>query len=122
MRLFICTLCFWAAASFMNAQTISHIEETRSWYFIYDQNGRKIKTISTSQGALMAYSSSFYILRQGTAFYIVNDVNGKRLCCLSVSYVGDILTASGDTFTSKKGGWIYTWDKNGKKINTRWAG
>ena len=33
--------------------------------------------------------------------------------------VGDILTATGDTFTSRKGSWIYTWSKSGKKLSTR---
>jgi len=35
--------------------------------------------------------------------------------------VGDVLHAIGDNFTSKKGGWVYTWDKNGKKIRTQAA-
>jgi len=35
--------------------------------------------------------------------------------------VGEVLTATGDTFTSRKGSWIYTWDKKGKKISTRAA-
>mgnify|MGYP007056157663 CR=1 FL=1 len=104
-----------------DAQSISHIEQTGSWYYIYDQDGRKVKTISTSQGAIVAHGTSFYILRQGNSFYVCYDLNGKRLCCLSVSYVGDILSASGDTFTSRNRSWIYTWDKYGKKINTRTA-
>ena len=35
--------------------------------------------------------------------------------------VGEILAVSGDTFTSRQGAWIYTWDKEGKKISTRAA-
>jgi hypothetical protein len=35
--------------------------------------------------------------------------------------VGEILAASGDTFTSRHGVWIYTWSKEGKKISTRAA-
>ena len=27
----------------LNAQSISHIETTKNWYYIYDQNGKKIK-------------------------------------------------------------------------------
>jgi hypothetical protein len=30
----------------LNAQSISHIETTKNWYYIYDQNGKKIKTLS----------------------------------------------------------------------------
>lgn len=105
----------------LQAQSISHIETTKNWYYIYDQDGKKIRTISTSQGELNGYSSTFYIIKQGSAFYITYDVNGKRLHTWGVSSVGEILAVSGDTFTSKQGAWIYTWSKEGKKINTRAA-
>ena len=105
----------------LQAQSISHIETTKSWYYIYDQNGKKIKTLSTSQGELKGYSSTFYIIKQGTAFYVTYDVNGKRLHTFGASGVGEILAVSGDTFTSRQGAWIYTWSKDGKKINTRAA-
>ena len=105
----------------LKAQSISHIETTKNWYYIYDQDGKKIKTLSTSQGELKGYSSTFYIIKQGTAFYITYDVKGKRLHTWGVSSVGEILGVAGDTFTSRQGAWIYTWDKNGKKISTRAA-
>ncbi len=121
MRQFLFLICVFVSLQNADAQTISHIEQNNSWYYIYDQDGKKIKTLSTSQGTIVAHGSSFYILRQGNSFYVCYDVNGKRLCCLSVSYVGDIISASGDTFTSRNRSWIYTWDKFGKKINTRTA-
>ncbi len=105
----------------LQAQSISHIETTKNWYYIYDQDGKKIKTLSTSQGELKGYSSTFYIIKQGSAFYVTYDVNGKRLHTFGVSGVGEILAVSGDTFTSRQGSWIYTWSKDGKKINTRAA-
>ena len=105
----------------LQAQSISHIETTKAWYYIYDQDGKKIKTLSTSQGELKGYSSTFYIIKQGSAFYITYDVNGKRLHTFGVGSVGEILSVSGDTFTSRNGAWIYTWRKEGKKINTRAA-
>ena len=95
----------------LQAQSISHIETTKNWYYIYDQNGRKIKTLSTSQGELKGYSSTFYIMKQGSAFYITYDVNGKRLHTFGAASVGEILAVSGDTFTSRQGAWIYTWSK-----------
>ena len=105
----------------VRGQSISSIETTKNWYYIYDQDGKKIKTISTSQGELKGYSSTFYIIMQGTAFYITYDVKGKRLHTWGASSVGEILGVAGDTFTSKQGAWIYTWSKDGKKINTRAA-
>ena len=105
----------------LRAQSISHIETTENWYYIYDQDGKKIKTISTSQGELKGYSASFYILKQGTAFYITYDVSGKRLHTFGAGSVGEVLAVSGDTFTSRLGVWIFTWSKEGKKISTRAA-
>ena len=121
MKLLITLSLMWFSIANLQAQSISHIETTKSWYYIYDQDGKKIKTLSTSQGELKGYSSSFYIIKQGSAFYITYDVNGKRLHTFGVGSVGEILSVSGDTFTSRNGAWIYTWRKEGKKINTRAA-
>ena len=121
MKLLITLSLMWFSIANLQAQSISHIETTMSWYYIYDQDGKKIKTLSTSQGELKGYSSSFYIIKQGSAFYITYDVNGKRLHTFGVGSVGEILSVSGDTFTSRNGAWIYTWRKEGKKISTRAA-
>lgn len=121
MKLLITLSLMWFSIANLQAQSISHIETTKNWYYIYDQDGKKIKTLSTSQGELKGYSSSFYIIKQGSAFYITYDVNGKRLHTFGVGSVGEILSVSGDTFTSRNGAWIYTWRKEGKKISTRAA-
>ena len=49
------------------------------------------------------------------------DQNGKKYKTLSAGNVGDVIGVSGDTFVSRKGSWIYTYDRSGKKINTRSA-
>ena len=121
MKLLITLSLMWFSIANLQAQSISHIETTKNWYYIYDQNGKKIKTLSTSQGELKGYSSTFYIIKQGTAFYITYDVKGKRLHTWGASSVGEILGVAGDTFTSRNGAWIYTWSKDGKKISTRAA-
>ena len=110
-----------SAAGLKAQTTISYIETTTNWYYIYDQDGRKIKTISTSQGELKGYSATFYVIKQGTAFYITYDADSKRLHTFGASTVGEILSVTGDTFTSRSGVWIYTWSKDGKKISTRAA-
>jgi len=110
----LCVVC-------LKAQSIGYIETTKNWYYIYDQDGKKIRTVSTHQGELKGYSSSFYILKEGSAFYITFDVNGKRLHTFSTSSVGEIAGVAGDNFTSRQGVWLYTWSKEGKKINTRYA-
>ena len=85
MKLLITLSLMWFSIANLQAQSISHIETTKSWYYIYDQDGKKIKTLSTSQGELKGYSSSFYIIKQGSAFYITYDVNGKRLHTFGVA-------------------------------------
>ena len=121
MRILLTLVFVLLSVTNLQAQSISHIETTKNWYYIYDQDGKKIKTLSTSQGELKGYSSTFYIIKQGSAFYVTYDVNGERLHTFGVSGVGEILAVSGDTFTSRQGSWIYTWNKDGKKINTRAA-
>ena len=120
MRRMLITLMMLMAFTAMQAQKISHIETTRSWHYVYDEKGKKIYTFSTSQGKVVAYSDSFYIVKHGSWYYTC-DAKGKKLHTFSQSNVGEVLNAAGDTFTSRKGNWIYTWDKNGKKLNTRSA-
>ncbi len=121
MKKLLLSIALLLSVANLQAQSISHIETTKSWYYIYDQSGKKIKTISTSQGELKGYSSTFYIIKQGSGFYITYDASGKRLHTFGASSVGEILGASGDTFTSRNGVWIYTWSKDGMKISTRAA-
>jgi len=49
----------------------------------------------------------------------LTTLKGKVLKALSVNTVGEVLSVSGETFTSRLGNWIYFWDKNGKKIGSR---
>ncbi len=121
MKKLVLSIVLLLSVANLQAQSISHIETTKNWYYIYDQDGKKIKILSTSQGELKGYSSTFYIIKQGSAFYVTYDVNGKRLHTFGVASVGEILAVSGDTFTSRLGVWIYTWSKDGKKICTRAA-
>lgn len=105
----------------IQAQSISYIETTKGWYHIYDQSGKRINTISSSLGELAGYSSNFYIIKLISGFYVTYDAAGKHLHTFSTNSVGEILNATGDTFTSRNGSWIYTWSKDGKKISTRSA-
>ena len=120
MKRILITLIMLLDITAVQAQKISYIETKNSWHYVYDENGKKIHTFSTSQGEVVAYSESFYILKKSGWYYTYN-AKGKKLHTFSVSTVGEVLSAAGDTFTSRKGGWIYTWDKNGKKIATRSA-
>lgn len=49
------------------------------------------------------------------------DGSWKKYQTLSANSVGDVIGVAGNTFTSRNGNLIYTWDKNGKRLNTRSA-
>ena len=104
----------------LQAQSISHIETTKSWYYIYDQDGKKTKTLSASIGELQGFSASFFVVKSGSWYYIY-DATGKKTHTLAEGIVGKVLSVAGDTFTSQSGAWVYTWSKEGKKISTRSA-
>ena len=103
----------------LKAQSISYIETTKSWYYVYDQNGKKIKTFSTNIGELKGYSSSIFVVQNGSWIYVY-DAKGNKIKTMSESSAGKVLSVTGDTFTTQLGSWIYTWSKDGKKISTRY--
>ena len=118
MKRLLFLLTLFVAANTLKAQSISYIETTNAWYYIYNQDGKKSKTLSRSIGELQGFSSSIFVVKSG-AWYYIYDSRGIKIKTLSVSYVGEILSVSGDTFTSRNGAWIYTWNKEGFKIATR---
>ena len=108
------------AVSGLRAQSISYIETTNSWYYVYDQDGKKIKTLSATIGELQGFSASIFVVKNGPWIYIY-DAKGNKIHTMSESTVGTVLSVAGETFTSRLGSWIYTWSKEGKKISTRAA-
>ena len=120
MKIFLTLAFVLLSITTLQAQSISHIESTKNWYYIYDQDGKKIKTLSSTIGELQGFSSTFFVVKSGSWYYIY-DAYGKKTKTLSESTVGKVLSVSGETFTSQVGSWIYTWSKEGKKISTRSA-
>lgn len=110
-----------AAAIASGAHRISSVENNGNWVYMYDDTGRKYKSLSySSVGDVMGFSATFFVSRNGNWIYLF-DSEGKKYKSLSYSSLGDVIGVAGDTFTSRKGGWIYTWDKNGKKIKSRYG-
>lgn len=102
-------------------QQISYIEETRSWYYVYDDKGKKIGGLSrNSIGELKGWGRDFLVAKY-YSFYRIYDAKGKVIKAMNVSDVGEIVGVSGNTITSRKGSWIFTWNKQGKKISSRTA-
>ena len=108
-------------ADIIMAEQISNVEQSGSWVYFYNTQGKKYKTMSSSTvGVIKGFSSNIVVSQNGSWVYIW-DSEGKKIHTMSASTTGDIIGVAGDTFTSKNGSWIYTWDKKGKKINTRSA-
>ena len=100
-------------------QQISHIEETKNWYYVYDEAGKKIGGLSRSSvGDMKGWGSDFFVAKY-YSFYRIYDAKGKVLKAMNVSDVGEIVGVSGNTITSRKGSWIFTWSKDGKKLSAR---
>ena len=100
---------------------ISYIETTKNWYYIYDESGKKIKTLYRNGiGEIKGWGKDFFVTKRGP-YYLICDANGNTLKTLGVQTVGEVVSVSGSTFTSRLGPWIYLWDKEGKKIQTRGA-
>ncbi|MBR4644800.1 MAG: hypothetical protein IKO73_06570 [Bacteroidaceae bacterium] len=115
------TLLFLILALAAKAQQISYIEETRSWYYVYDDKGKKIGGLSRgSIGELKGWGTDFLVAKY-YSFYRIYDAKGKVLKAMNVSDVGEIVGVSGNIITSRKGSWIFTWNKEGKKISSRTA-
>ena len=122
MRRFWTLLVFVFMVVAMQAQKqISYIEETKNWYYVYDEAGKKIGGLSRSSvGDLKGWGSDFFVAKY-YSFYRIYDAKGKVLKSLNVSDVGEIVGVSGKTITSRKGSWIFIWSKEGKKISSRSA-
>ena len=108
-----------ALAAQAQRQQISYIEETKNWYYVYDEQGKKIGGLSRSNvDELKGWGSDFFVAKRHSYYYIC-DAKGKTLKTMSVSNVGEIVGVSNSTITSRKGSWIFTWNKEGKKIASR---
>lgn len=101
------------------AEGISSVESDGSWVYLYNDLGKRYKTLSSSSvGTVVWYGATFFVSQNKNWIYLW-DAEGKKYKTISKSTVGYVTGVSGDTFTSRNGNWIYTWNKDGKKINTR---
>ena len=120
-RLLIFVLLMMAMTTQAQQKEISYIESTKNWYYIYDESGKKIKTLYRSGiGDIKGWGKDFFVTKRG-AYYLICDAEGKTLKTLGVQSVGEVVSVSSSTFTSRLGVWVYTWNKDGKKVQTRGA-
>ena len=120
-KLFTIMLLLVALTTQAQQKEISYIETTKNWYYIYDESGKKIKTLYRNGiGEIKGWGKDFFVTKRGP-YYLICDANGNTLKTLGVQTVGEVVSVSGNTFTSRLGPWLYLWNKEGKKIQTRGA-
>ena len=78
-----------------------------------------VSYLCTAKTSMMSKASVLAGSRH--SFYYICDAKGKTLKTMSVSNVGEIVGVSNSTITSRNGSWIFTWNKDGKKISARSA-
>ncbi|MDR2205343.1 MAG: hypothetical protein LBE36_04215, partial [Flavobacteriaceae bacterium] len=71
-------------------KTISNVEVRGSWYYIYDEKGKKIGSFSTNLGKLEGFGNDFIVLGKGSWYYLY-DEKGKKYGSVSKS-VGKIVS------------------------------
>ena len=68
-----------AMAAKAQRQQISYIEETKNWYYVYDEQGKRIGGLSRSSvGELKGWGSDFFVAKRYSYYYIC-DAKGKTL-------------------------------------------
>ncbi len=98
---------------------ISDIQDRGDWYYLFDGNGKRYKTISkAASGDLVGFSESYFVCKKGDWYYFFDD-KGTRFLTKSVTEIGEIKTVLNTSFTSLKNSWIYSWDKKGNRTGTR---
>ena len=108
-------LLLFSINAFAQQRQISYIDNAGSWYHVYDTNGKKITTLSSSAaGELIGWSAEIIVTKSG-GWYKILDPQGKTLKTMSDMTVGTVISVSGSTFTSRSGSWIHVWDVTGKR-------
>jgi hypothetical protein len=101
----------------VHENTIGNIEKHGSWYEIYNEQSKKIKTVPTNIGELIGFGASFFIVKRSNWYYLYNE-SGTKYKTLPTS-IGEAVSVASSTFTVRKGAWLHIYDSTGKKIKTR---
>lgn len=107
-----------SVAAYAQSHQLSSIEQSGSWYYLYDAAGKKYKSLSTSSGELLGWSSQYFVLKSYSWYYIYN-AEGKKVRSMSVSS-GEFVSVTGNQMILRSGSWLNTYDlSTGRKVNSR---
>ena len=99
-------------------RTISTIQDDGNKYCIYDQKGKKVNCVKRSIGFLEGFGSDWFVVSNTKKISLYN-IKGKKYKTMSISSVGEVSSVGSYSFVTRKNGKLITYDKYGKKINSR---
>lgn len=104
------------------AQTINYIEQTGSWLYVYDSAGKKLCTkYAENTGEVVGWGGTYWISRRGDWYYLWT-AKGQKYKTLYAPNIGKVMAVNNNTFVSRYNKqWLYTFDKNGKKLRTKYS-
>ena len=109
---FITTLmmCLFAFNSY--AGNISYIKRDGNYYHLNDSYKKTYKIVCVRGTRLVDYSSSLFIVEDGSYLYIYDD-NGNRLNVLDKRKTGNCKKVFESSFTTEKDGYIRKYNYRG---------
>lgn len=99
-------------------RTISTIQNEGNKYCIYDQKGKKVNCVKKDIGFLEGFGSDWFVVSTTKKVYLYS-IKGKKYKTLSISSVGEVTSVGSESFVTRKKDKLITYDKFGKKINSR---
>ena len=77
-KLFTILLFLSAIAIRVFCQQISYIEETKNWYYVYDEQDKRIGGLSRSSvGELKGWGSDFFVAKRYSCYHICDAKVGQ---------------------------------------------
>ena len=83
---------------------ISNIERRSAWYDIYDERGKKTKTLNSSIGEIEGFGADFFVVSR-SSWYDLYDENGRKYKTL-LNSIGDIVSVSSNGFIVRRSSWL----------------
>lgn len=98
---------------------IADVKENGSWFEVYDEDGKKVSSMASSNKELLGYGDEFFVVLSGS-WIETYDVKCKKIAYMP-STNKTVKGVAGGVFTVINGPWVETYDKHCKKLNTRSA-
>lgn len=121
-QIIISSLLLLAVSMAVEAQSINYIEQTDSWIYVYDDANKKLCTKYVGNtGEVVGWGDDYWVSRYGNWYYLWT-AKGTKYKSIYAPNIGDVVAVNSKTFVSRyKNNWLYTFDKNGKKISSKYS-